>query len=215
VSAPVPPAGHSPEWSAVVYLLRHAETEWSASGKHTSRTDVPLTPRGEERAVRLGELLLRLRGPDAPRPSVLSSPRTRALRTAELAGLRTPMVLDDLAEWEYGEYEGLTTPQIRESVPGWTVWTHPAPGGEPADAVTARADRVLEAVEPLRAQGDVVLVGHGHFSRVLAARWLELPATSGRLFVLGPASPCLLGHEHGRPAVHRWNVPNPAERDPG
>ena len=118
----------------------------------------------------------------------------------------------DLAEWEYGEYEGITTPQIRETAPGWTVWTGHTPGGETAEQVQVRADRALARIRAALADGPVVAVGHGHFSRVLAARWLGLPVESGRLFVLGPASPCLLGYEHGAPAVHRWNVPNPVER---
>ena len=190
----------------MAYLLRHAETEWSASGRHTGRTDVPLTADGEQRAKRTGELLRRLRGPDAKPPVVLSSPRRRALRTAELAGLRTPIVLDELAEWDYGDYEGLTTPQIRQTVPGWTVWTHPCPGGETAEQVTARADRVLERVNDLRFMSDVVLVGHGHFSRVLVARWIGLPATSGVHFALDAGAVTVLGHERGVPRLDHVNL---------
>jgi broad specificity phosphatase PhoE len=141
------------------YLVRHAETEWSAVGRHTSHSDLPLTPNGERRAALVGPLLAALRGPDAPPPAVLSSPRRRALRTAELAGLPEPVVTDDLAEWDYGDYEGLTTTTIRETVPGWTVWTHPTPGGETADEVTARADRVLARAAQLQVDRDVVLVG--------------------------------------------------------
>jgi broad specificity phosphatase PhoE len=201
-----PPAGHQHEWPAAVYLLRHAETEWSASGRHTSRTDVPLTEDGERRAKRAGELLRRLRGADAKPPVVLSSPRRRALRTAELAGLRTPIVLDELAEWDYGEYEGLTTPQIRQTVPGWTVWTHPSPGGETAEQVTARADRVLARVRELCFMSDIVLIGHGHFSRVLAARWIGLPATSGVHFALDAGAITALGHERGVPRLDHVNL---------
>jgi len=194
-------------------VVRHGETEWSRSGRHTSVTDVPLTPMGEKQARALSPLLAGV----CP-ATVFTSPRSRARRTAELAGLAdlcTVEVLDDLAEWAYGDYEGITTPQIRRTDPGWTVWTGHTPGGETAEEVGARADRVLDRVREALGAGPVVTVGHGHFSRVLAARWLGLPVTAGAMFVLGPASPCLLGSEHGRPAVHRWNVPNPAERDVG
>ena len=206
MSQPVPPAGHRIEWPAVVYLVRHAETEWSASGRHTSRTDVPLTPEGERRAVRLGELLRRLRGRDAPPPTVLCSPRRRATRTAELAGLPAPEVVDELAEWNYGECEGVTTAQIRESVPGWTVWTHSCPGGETAEQVSARADRVLARLAELLPNGDVVLVGHGHFSRVLAARWIGLPATAGVHVALDAGGVTVLGHERGVPRLDHVNL---------
>ena len=194
-------------------VIRHGETEWSRSGRHTSVTDVPLTPMGEKQARALKPLLAEV----CP-ATVFVSPRSRAMRTAELAGLADlcPIeVLEDLAEWAYGEYEGVTTPEIRRSDPDWTIWTGDPPGGETAEQVGARADRVLERVRTALADGPVVTVGHGHFSRVLAARWLRLPVSGGAMFVLAPASPCLLGSEHGRPAVYRWNVPNPAERDPG
>jgi broad specificity phosphatase PhoE len=194
-------------------LVRHGETEWSRSGKHTGVTDIPLTEVGERQARALRPLLAGV----CP-ATVFTSPRERARRTATLAGLDelcTVEVLDDLAEWAYGDYEGVTTPEIRETRPGWTIWTGDPPGGETAEEVGARADRVLERVRAALATGPVVAVGHGHFSRVLAARWLRLPVASGGMFVLGPASPCLLGSEHGEPAIHRWNVPNPAERDHG
>jgi probable phosphoglycerate mutase len=194
-------------------LVRHGETEWSRSGRHTSVSDIPLTAMGERQARALGALLA-----DVCPALVLTSPRERARRTAELAGLADVCPVEtepDLAEWAYGEYEGVTTPDIRKSRPDWTIWTGDPPGGETAEQVGERADRVLDRIRAALADGPVVAIGHGHFSRVLAARWLELPVSSGRLFVLGPASPCLLGHEHSRPAVHRWNVPNPAERDPG
>ncbi|HZB51243.1 MAG TPA: histidine phosphatase family protein, partial [Mycobacteriales bacterium] len=114
----------------------------------------------------------------------------------------------------YGDYEGITTPEIRRTDPGWTVWSGRTPGGETAEQVGARADRVLERIRSALADGPVIAIGHGHMSRVLAARWLGLPVHGGGMFALGPASPCLLGEEHGTPAVHRWNMPNPAERDP-
>jgi broad specificity phosphatase PhoE len=191
-------------------VVRHGETEWSRSGRHTSTTDVPLTETGEKQARALAPLLAGV----CP-ATVFTSPRSRAIRTAELAGLSdlcTIEVTEDLAEWAYGEYEGITTPEIRTTRPGWTIWTGDPPGGETAAEVGARADRMLERVRAALATGPVVTVGHGHFSRVLAARWLGLPVSGGSLFVLGPASPCLLGSEHGQPAVHRWNVPNPAEQ---
>lgn len=187
-----------------IYLVRHGETEWSASGRHTSRTDVPLTRNGERRAAQLGPLLAALRGADAPPPVVLCSPRRRALRTAELAGLPEPEIVDDLVEWNYGECEGLTTPQIRESVPGWTVWTHPCPGAETAAEVSARADRVLA-----RAAGhdaDIVMIGHGHFSRVLAARHIGLPATAGVHFALDACGVTVLGDERGVPRLDGINL---------
>src|SRR5687767_5909010 len=149
-----------------VFLLRHGETEWSLSGKHTGRTDIPLTERGRGLAEAAGELGRRLRG-SAPPALVLSSPRSRARDTAQHAGLSVDRVDERLSEWDYGECEGRTTPEIRETVPGWTVWTHPCPGGETAADVAARADAVLADARSALDGGDVVLVGHGHFSRVL------------------------------------------------
>ncbi len=210
MSRPFPSAGRRPVVRpAVVYLLRHAETEWSAGGRHTSRTDIGLTPAGEERASRVGALLTRLRGPDAAAPVVLCSPRRRAIRTAALAGLRSPMILDELAEWDYGDYEGLTTPQIRESVPDWTVWTHPCPGGETAEQVSARADRALARIVDLGHVGHIVVVGHGHFGRVLAARWVRLPATSGVHLAHDPGCVTVLGHERGVPRLDHVNLAPP------
>jgi broad specificity phosphatase PhoE len=189
-----------------VYLLRHGETEWSRNGRHTSRTDLALTPTGELRATEAGRLLGALRGGGQP-ALVASSPRTRALRTAELAGLSAGLVTEDLAEWDYGDYEGLSTPQIRETVPGWTVWTHECPGGETAAQVGARAMRVLERARAALPAGDVILVGHGHFSRVLVATWLGQDATSGVHFGLDAAAITVLGDERGVPQIKRLNVP--------
>jgi broad specificity phosphatase PhoE len=203
---PVPAAPHPGE----LCVVRHGETEWSRSGRHTSVTDVPLTAMGEKQARALAPLLAGIRP-----GTVFTSPRSRAIRTAELAGLTdsgTVEVAEDLAEWAYGEYEGVTTPEIRETRPDWTIWTGDPPGGETAAEVGARADRMLDRIRAALTRGPVVTVGHGHFSRVLTARWLGLPVSGGAMFVLGPASPCVLGSEHGQPAVHRWNVPNPAER---
>jgi probable phosphoglycerate mutase len=195
--------------TGLLYLLRHGETAWSRSGQHTSHTDVPLTENGERRARDAGRMLAGLRE-DRPLALVLSSPRQRALRTAELAGLTVTEVTEDVAEWDYGQYEGLSTPTIRETVPGWTVWTHPS--GETAAQVGARAARVVERVRAVLADGDVVLVGHGHFSRVLVATWLGMPPTAGVHFALDAAAISVLGDERGVPQVRRLNVPPLPER---
>jgi probable phosphoglycerate mutase len=189
-----------------VYLLRHGETEWSRNGRHTSRTDLPLTSTGERRAGDAGRLLGTMRGGGQP-ALVASSPRARALRTAELAGLSVTLVTEDLAEWDYGECEGLTTPQIRETVPGWTDRTHPCTGGETAEQVGARAARVLERARDALADGDVILVGHGHFSRVLIATWIGLAPTSGVHFAFDAAAISVLGDERGVPQIKRAHVP--------
>jgi broad specificity phosphatase PhoE len=190
----------------VLYLLRHGQTEWSESGRHTGRTDVPLTPAGEERARQAGRLLAALRGDTAP-ALVLSSPRSRALRTAELAGLTVDEVTEDLAEWDYGDCEGRTTAQIRETDPGWTVWTHPCSGGETADEVGARAAKVLDRIRAVLPKGDVILVGHGHFSRVLVAAWLGMPPSTGVHFGLDAAGIGALGDERGVPQIRHLNLP--------
>jgi broad specificity phosphatase PhoE len=184
-----------------VVLLRHGETEWSATGRHTGRTDVPLTERGEEQARALGTAVAGRRFAE-----VLTSPRQRASETCRLAGL-SGTVVDELREWDYGDYEGRTTPAIREEVPGWTVWQGPVPGGERLEEVGARADRVLERL--LAAGGDVAVVSHGHFLRVLAARWLELPPVEGRRFALDTATVSVLGTERGSRALRLWNAPPP------
>lgn len=186
-------------------LLRHGETEWSATGRHTSRTDVPLTARGRVLARLAGEIGARLRA-DGPPALVLTSPRSRATETAALAGLHPDDVDPRLAEWDYGEYEGLTTEEIRKTVPGWTVWTHRCPGGETADQVQNRADAVLTDVRAHLDHGDVVLVGHGHFSRVLIARWIGLPATEGVRFALEAPAWAVLGHERGVPRLDHVNI---------
>lgn len=186
-----------------VLLLRHGQTEWSQSGRHTGRTDVPLTAAGRDQARRTAALLAGLQ----PRqPYVITSPRRRAVDTARLAGLTASETSEDLAEWDYGEYEGMTTEQIREDVPGWTVWTHPCPGGETTAAVQRRADTVLaQSAEHLR-HGDVVLVGHGHFSRVLVARWVGLPVAAGIHFGMSPGGIAVLGHEHGQRQIAALNL---------
>lgn len=188
-----------------VFLLRHGETEWSLSGKHTGVTDVPLTERGRGLAAAAGALGRRLLGDVAP-ALVLTSPRSRARTTAELAGLHVDRVEDGLAEWDYGAYEGLTTSEIRVEDPGWTVWTHPSPGGETAEQVGRRADAVLADARAALPRGDVVLVGHGHLSRVLMARWIGSPATEGVHFAMDPASWAVLGDERGVARLDHVNL---------
>jgi len=189
-------------------LLRHGETEWSASGRHTGRTDIPLTARGEAAAAALAPALAK-----RPIRAAFTSPATRAVRTAELAGLHDAKPDPDLQEWDYGGYEGRTTPQIQEERPGWYLWrdgvipgdaAHP---GETVKQVGARADAVLDRVRPLLADGDVALVAHGHILRVLTARWLQLGPDGGRLFRLDTGTFCTLGTEHGRPVITAWNLP--------
>ncbi|TCK20594.1 putative phosphoglycerate mutase [Pseudonocardia endophytica] len=189
-----------------MFLLRHGETEWSAAGRHTGRTDIPLTDTGRAAAGRSARALAELRGPDAPPPvRVLSSPRSRARDTAELAGLQVDAVDERLGEWDYGEAEGRTTEEIRETLPGWTIWDGPWRGGETPDDVAARADSVLDDVRGLLDGGDVVLVGHGHFGRVLAVRWIGLPATGGVHLKMDPAAVTVLGHERGVPRLDHVN----------
>ena len=189
-------------------LLRHGETEWSASGRHTGRTDIPLTARGAADAVALGPVV-------AIRPiaAVFTSPASRAVRTAELAGLAGGKQDPDLWEWDYGGYEGMTTPQIRQLWPGWNLWrdgvvpgdaAHP---GETAEEIGARADRVIARASAFLPDGDVVLVAHGHMLRVLTARWLGLPPTGGRLFRLDTGTVSALGFEREDPVILTWNMP--------
>jgi probable phosphoglycerate mutase len=189
-----------------VVLVRHGETAWSASGRHTGRTDVPLTDRGRAQARALGAALA-----DRRFALVLTSPSSRALETCRLAGL-AGSVDEDLREWDYGEHEGRTTPEIRDDDPGWTVWRGPLPGGERLEEVAARADRAIERIRA--AGGDVALFSHGHFLRVLAARWLELPPVEGRRFALDTATVSVLGTEREVPAVRRWNLEPPWADDP-
>lgn len=182
-----------------LWLVRHGETEWSSTGRHTSVTDLPLTPEGEDVAAKLPELL-----GDTAFATVLTSPRRRARRTAELAGFADAVVTDDLTEWAYGDYEGITTPEIRERVPGWTVWTHPSPGGETAAQVTARLQRVVDRAR--KTDGRTLVFGHGHALRALAALWLGLPVTDGRHFRLDTATLSVLGFERETPVILRWNA---------
>jgi probable phosphoglycerate mutase len=181
-----------------VWLVRHGETEWSRAGRHTSTTDLPLLPDGERVARGLAA---RLEGPAFA--LVLTSPRQRARRTAELAGFPEAEVDGDLVEWGYGDYEGVTNAEIRRTRPGWTVWSQSCPGGESAEQVQARLDRVVARVR--EADGPALLFGHGHALRALTARWLGLPVTDGRLFRLDTATVSVLGHERESPVILRWN----------
>jgi probable phosphoglycerate mutase len=181
----------------VIVLARHGETEWSRSGQHTSRTDIPLTPRGEDGARRLGE---RLRGREFA--LVLASPRRRAFDTARLAGF-TPEVEPDLVEIDYGDYEGLTTAEIREHRPGW-AWTDGSPNGETLAQAAERMDRVI--ARALAADGDALLFAHGHILRILVARYLELPPGRAASFVLDTGALCELGFEREHRALLRWNT---------
>jgi broad specificity phosphatase PhoE len=184
-------------------LVRHGETEWSADGRHTSRTDVPLTARGEDLAAALGR---RLRELGIMPTARLSSPRRRAVDTARRAGLDQGLATDErLRELDYGEYEGRTTVDIRSERPAWDLFRDGCPGGETLVDAGRRADELLVSLAPEQGHGDVVLVGHGHFSRILAARYLGFRPESARHLALGTASLSLLGHEHEWRAVVLWN----------
>ncbi len=186
-----------------IVLVRHGETEWSASGRHTGRSDIPLTAEGRRRAESLRPSLAAWRF-----AAVLTSPLQRAVETCRLAGLGAgARVRDDLMEWNYGQYEGRTTAEIRVERPGWTVWTGGAPGGETAAQVASRADRVIAEVRSI--DGDVAVFAHGHFLRVLGARWIGLPPENGRSFALDTASTSVLGYERETPVIARWNEPCP------
>ncbi|MCD0446537.1 histidine phosphatase family protein [Glycomyces sp. A-F 0318] len=193
-----------------IVLIRHGETTWSASGQHTSVTDLELTGHGVSQARALAPLLA---GRDFA--AVWSSPRRRALATADLAGLEVTAVVPDLAEWAYGEYEGRTSEEIRAEDPEWTLWTDggKGEGGESAEEVAARLDRALAEAEPLLERGDVAFVAHGHSLRVAAARWLGRPARDGRDFKVDTASIAALGYEHGEHAIALWNL-TPAAANP-
>ena len=193
-------------------LLRHGQTDWSRTGRHTGRTDIPLTARGIADAEELGPMVARqVAGEQLT--AVLASPAQRAQLTAQLAGLKVTQTDPDLWEWDYGGYEGITTAQIQRTRPGWSLWrdgvipgdaTHP---GETVGEVGTRVDRVLRRAEPLLAAGDVALVAHGHVLRVLTARYLGLSPASGRLFRLDTGTVSTLGTEHADPVILSWNVP--------
>ena len=182
-----------------LYLVRHGETEWSHDGRHTGRTDIPLTPRGRHEAELVGRYLTGHRF-----VLVLTSPLARAAETCRLAGFAgVALERADLREWDYGEYEGRTTSEIREERPGWTLWRDGVPGGESVEEVGSRADAVI--AEARAAGGDVALFAHGHLLRILAARWLGLPARDGALLALDPATVSILGYERETSVVRLWN----------
>ena len=183
-----------------LYLIRHGETEWSRSGAHTGRTDIPLTETGREDAVALGRALSGRRF-----ALVFTSPLERARETCRLAGFAdSAEICPDLREWDYGDYEGRSTPDIREQNPGWSLWRSGPPNGETIEQVSARAERVI--ARALEASADVALFGHGHILRVLSARWLGLPPDAGRLFAMGTASRSILGYERDTRVIARWNL---------
>ncbi len=193
------PPGAAEEAIHEVTLVRHAETEWSLTKRHTGLTDIPLTERGREAARGLSQ---RLR--ERHFALVLVSPLARARETCELSGLGAQAeIRDDLVEWDYGEYEGLTTPQIRALRPGWVLWRDGCPGGERAEDVGARADRVI--AELRATDGEVAVFSHGHMLRVLGARWIELEPSVGRRLGLFTGAICILGSEHGTSSITRWN----------
>src|SRR5262245_52739812 len=182
-----------------IWLVRHGETEWSASGQHTGRTDIPLTPMGERQAAALGQFLAK-----RPFALVLSSPLGRARETCRLAGYgEAAAITDDLREWDYGDYEGRKTADIQKEVPNWSIWAGPVPGGETIDQVAQRTRRVIDRA--VAARGDVALFAHGHVLRVLAACWLELSPDGGRLLALGTASLSVLGYERQTRVITTWN----------
>ena len=186
-----------------LWLLRHGATEWALNGRHTGSTDLPLLPKGEQEATALAPILAK-----QAFAAVFSSPLQRARRTCELAGLGAQMQLQkDILEWDYGDYEGITTPQIRETIPDWTVWTHGCPNGEDAEQVQARCETAIDKALAAPGEGDVALFAHGHILRALTGTWLGLGASGGSLFKLGTASVSVLGWERGKRAISRWNAP--------
>lgn len=182
-------------------LIRHGETTWSATGRHTGRTDVPLTNQGEAQARALRD---RLAGRHFA--LVLCSPLSRARRTAELAGLADVLSEPDLMEWDYGDFEGRVTDEIRQHIPGWTIWSGPWPGGETLDQVAERADRVVARVRAVETGATVALVAHGHILRVLAACWVGAAAHAGAWLELETATLSELGWEHETAVIQHWNT---------
>jgi broad specificity phosphatase PhoE len=189
-----------PEPERQIWLARHGETEWALSGRHTGRTDIPLTDRGRRQAEILASRLAGHRF-----ALVLTSPRSRAAETARLAGFPDAVVEPDLGEWDYGAFEGRTTADIRTEIPDWSIWTGPWHGGETVEQIGVRADRVLARCLDPALDGDTLLFGHGHHLRVLAARWLQFPPVAGRHFALGTATLSILGWERANRAIETWN----------
>jgi broad specificity phosphatase PhoE len=193
------PPSPDPDPRPRLWLVRHGETEWSRLGRHTGRTEVPLTAAGEAQARALGDVLA-----GHPFSEVLSSPRRRAMDTCRLAGFGERCAVDDdLREWDYGVDEGRTTPEIRGDRPGWSIWRDGPLDGETIEHVAHRADQLIARVRAAR--GDVLCVAHGHLLRIVAARWLDLPPEDGRLFLLEPATVSILGWERDTAVIERWN----------
>lgn len=186
-----------------LWLLRHGATEWARNGRHTGSTDLPLLEEGEEEAKALAPILSCQNF-----SAVFSSPLQRARRTCELAGLGEQMqICNDILEWDYGDYEGITTRQIRQTIPNWTVWTHACPHGETAALVEARCRAAIKKALSSRGEGDVALFAHGHILRALAGTWLGLGAAGGALLKLNTASISILGWERDQQVISRWNAP--------
>ena len=182
-----------------IVVVRHGETTWSATGRHTSRTDLALTPAGRASAAALRRVL-----PTETFARVFMSPLRRASETCELVGLgRSAEVRTQLAEWDYGDYEGRTTEEIRRSAPGWSLWTDGAPGGETPDDVGERVDAFIREIRAI--DGDIALFSHGHLSRALAARWIDLPVSAGQSLLFATAAIGVFGRDRGTPVIERWN----------
>ena len=188
---------------SAIYLVRHGETEWSLSGKHTSRTDIPLTPNGERQAGKLGEYLREISF-----ARVMCSPRLRAKQTCDLMHLGTPAVVDaELSEWDYGDYEGRTSSEIESERPDWNLWSAGCPNGESPAQVSARADSVIRRLRAI--SGNIAVFSHGHFCCALAARWIEQPVRCGQYFELSPATVSILAfakHHAAAPVIRLWNA---------
>ena len=186
--------------ASALWLIRHGETAWSLSGQHTSSTDLPLTAEGERKAAGVGKMLAGKRF-----SAVYVSPMTRAKETCRIAGYGVgAIVTDDLREWNYGSYEGLTSTEIQKTAPGWTIWTGTPPGGETVEQVADRARRVIQSAPA----GDVAIFGHGHMLRILTACWLQIAPEMGRCFALSTGSISVLGHERETPVILMWNQTN-------
>ncbi len=193
-------------------LLRHGETEWSLSGQHTSTTDIGLTENGREQAKLAAITLDRL---NLKNPLVISSPRKRAVATAELAGLAVDEISPLLVEWDYGDYEGLTTHEIRTHTPGWLLWTYGCPGGESVDQVSMRADQAVAFALDHMGERDVVFVSHGHFSRSVITRWVEQPLREGARYGFGTAAVSVCGFEYGLRQLSALGLTSPGLTSPG
>jgi broad specificity phosphatase PhoE len=194
-------AANAGQNTVLVYLIRHGETEWARNGRHTGRANIPLTETGRTQAGFLLPIF-----DEVAFSHILSSPLARALETARLAGLgKRVELVPDLMEWDYGDCEGITSAQIRERVPDWTIWTHPCPNGETINQVAARADNVIARIRAEK--GNIALFSHGHFLRVFVARWLGFEPAYGKYFLLETSTLSILGYEGSTPVIKTWNGP--------